>query len=396
MNKLTYGRLCELAEKHGVTITENVRAFVREVEQTDAAQAATEPIAWESTTFGYRRYLTQAQYERIGERFRKWYKPYRCSACASHEASAPGLSEEARHLLEDASGVLQAFATTSQTANGTQREINEFLNRASATTVAEPDTDNVWPIVNVTVSESGEVTAAKLYAPGLPAGNHDVYPVRVPYMDEHTEAWMAVSKALKEVAPDYLDGSGNGIECAVKAIQRLAAQHHVKPPEQISGVGGKPTEQQAEPSDPTGLIVRLRIHAEDRANTAFARSSMREAAGVLEDRQAEASTYERSQQLGVFLRLAEVVQADSKKTRDRYPAQSERADQLAAFMKTACKWAARQSSVTDGYVIVPIKPTENMHAAAVRTIIHCHGNDDFPPRVWAAMIAAASQQEATK
>lgn len=57
--------------------------------------------------------------------------------------------------------------------------------------------------------------------------------------------------------------------------------------------------------------------------------------------QAEPGADERSQQLAVFLRLAEVVQADSKKTHDRYPAQSERADQLAAFMKTACKWAAQ-------------------------------------------------------
>lgn len=35
--------------------------------------------------------------------------------------------------------------------------------------------------------------------------------------------------------------------------------------------------------DPIGLVSRLRIHGEDRANTAFARSTMREAAGVLED-----------------------------------------------------------------------------------------------------------------
>ncbi|CBJ38279.1 protein of unknown function [Ralstonia solanacearum CMR15] len=47
----------------------------------------------------------------------------------------------------------------------------------------------------------------------------------------------------------------------------------------------KAAQQQAEPCDPTGLIARLRSHAEDRANTAFARSSMREAAGVLEDKQ---------------------------------------------------------------------------------------------------------------
>lgn len=32
---LTYGALCELAQRHGVTITENVRAFVREVEEED-------------------------------------------------------------------------------------------------------------------------------------------------------------------------------------------------------------------------------------------------------------------------------------------------------------------------------------------------------------------------
>lgn len=32
---LTYGALCELAARHGVTITENVRAFVREVEEED-------------------------------------------------------------------------------------------------------------------------------------------------------------------------------------------------------------------------------------------------------------------------------------------------------------------------------------------------------------------------
>jgi hypothetical protein len=105
-----------------------------------------------------------------------------------------------------------------------RRDAQSWNRRAtpSPSQAGPEDVDDVWPIVNVTVDEDGKVTEAKLYAPGLPPGNHDVYPVRVPYMDEHTEAWLAVAKVLQEVAPGYLDGSGNGIECAVKAIRRLA------------------------------------------------------------------------------------------------------------------------------------------------------------------------------
>lgn len=38
---------------------------------------------------------------------------------------------------------------------------------------------------------------------------------------------------------------------------------------------------------------------------------------------------------------------------------------------------------------VPTEITEEMHAAAVRTAARCSGNDDFPPRVYRAMLAAA-------
>lgn len=44
--------------------------------------------------------------------------------------------------------------------------------------------------------------------------------------------------------------------------------------------------------------------------------------------------------------------------------------------------------------MVPVEPTEAMHVAAVRTIVNCTGNDDFPPRVWAAMLAASPQPTA--
>ncbi len=96
--------------------------------------------------------------------------------------------------------------------------------------------------------------------------------------------------------------------------------------------------------------------------------------------QAEPVGDERSQQLAVFLNLADVVQQDAKKTSDRYPAQSERADQLAAFMRTACKWAAQSGQrssaaelpikgawIDGGYVIVTPSGTGN--APAVKAAI---------------------------
>jgi len=44
---------------------------------------------------------------------------------------------------------------------------------------------------------------------------------------------------------------------------------------------------------------------------------------------------------------------------------------------------------TPAWKLVPTTPTEEMHAAAVRTIQHCNGNADFPPRVYRAMLDAA-------
>ena len=45
--------------------------------------------------------------------------------------------------------------------------------------------------------------------------------------------------------------------------------------------------------------------------------------------------------------------------------------------------------MTTEWRLVPATPTEEMHVAAVKTIVHCTGTADFPPRVWAAMLAAA-------
>lgn len=98
-----------------------------------------------------------------------------------------------------------------------EREIGQCLHQ-----IQEPEAD-IWPCVNIDVDENGEITNAKLYSPGLPAGNHDVYPVRVPYMDEHTEAWRACVDELAKAVPGFMSlGNMNGIECAVAAIRGLS------------------------------------------------------------------------------------------------------------------------------------------------------------------------------
>lgn len=51
--------------------------------------------------------------------------------------------------------------------------------------------------------------------------------------------------------------------------------------------------------------------------------------------------------------------------------------------------AALEAREPAGWKLVPMEPTEEMHAAAVRTIVRCSGNHDFPPRVWRAMLAAS-------
>ena len=51
--------------------------------------------------------------------------------------------------------------------------------------------------------------------------------------------------------------------------------------------------------------------------------------------------------------------------------------------------APTPTAVPQGWKLVPVKLTEEMHVGAVRTIRRCHGNDDFPPRIYAAMLAAA-------
>ena len=56
------------------------------IQQADIALdvlAVDEPIAWESTTSCYHKYITEGRFQKLRPAYRKWYKPYRCSACSA-------------------------------------------------------------------------------------------------------------------------------------------------------------------------------------------------------------------------------------------------------------------------------------------------------------------------
>lgn len=133
------------------------------------------------------------------------------------------------------------------------------------------------------------------------------------------------------------------------ALCALAEQHGFVMTEELRAFlrDVEEADQRAQP----GADEVLRLHTEmaglrqmldaanARADQAVALSNHLQ--NQLSNNQAQPVGDDRAQQLEVFLWLADVVQEDAKKTRDRYPAQSERAEQLAAFMKTACKWFAQ-------------------------------------------------------
>lgn len=56
-------------------------------------QEAQKPVAWESTTPGFIKYITQARYEKFSPNVRRWYKPYKCSSCTAPQPAPAPLSE---------------------------------------------------------------------------------------------------------------------------------------------------------------------------------------------------------------------------------------------------------------------------------------------------------------
>lgn len=62
---------------------------------------AAEPIAWESTTPAYAKYITDARYKELHPGFKPWFKPYRCSQCSGPAAAAfpDALTPELSYVL---------------------------------------------------------------------------------------------------------------------------------------------------------------------------------------------------------------------------------------------------------------------------------------------------------
>lgn len=92
-------------------------AFEAGAEWAALATRATTPtgtIAWESTTTGYKRFVTDKQYRGFSENARRWYKPYRCSNCAT-TPTASELLEALRKCRQTLAMMVEPGAITGST-----------------------------------------------------------------------------------------------------------------------------------------------------------------------------------------------------------------------------------------------------------------------------------------
>ena len=59
------------------------RAEAAEKRVAELSALLRKPIAWESTTPVYIKFITDERYQRLRPGYKKWYKPYRCSQCSA-------------------------------------------------------------------------------------------------------------------------------------------------------------------------------------------------------------------------------------------------------------------------------------------------------------------------
>ncbi|MCM7668178.1 ead/Ea22-like family protein [Enterobacter asburiae] len=64
-----------------LALLDEMEAKDRRIAELSALQG--KPIAWESTTPVYVKFITDERYQRLRPGYQKWYKPYRCSQCAA-------------------------------------------------------------------------------------------------------------------------------------------------------------------------------------------------------------------------------------------------------------------------------------------------------------------------
>jgi len=60
-------------------------AEVGETMQSQAQQPAQEPVAWKAITLGYRKFVTQSEYEKFSLSAQCWYEPFSCDSCKTQK-----------------------------------------------------------------------------------------------------------------------------------------------------------------------------------------------------------------------------------------------------------------------------------------------------------------------
>ncbi len=76
-------RLVAIDTTHKMFQRERDRAEKAEKRIAELSALQGKPIAWESTTPVYVKFITDERYQRLRPGYKKWYKPYRCSQCAA-------------------------------------------------------------------------------------------------------------------------------------------------------------------------------------------------------------------------------------------------------------------------------------------------------------------------
>lgn len=67
--------------KLALALLDELEAKDKQIAELSSLQG--KPIAWESTTPVYVKFITDERYKRLRPGYQKWYKPYRCSQCAA-------------------------------------------------------------------------------------------------------------------------------------------------------------------------------------------------------------------------------------------------------------------------------------------------------------------------
>lgn len=77
-------------------------AAKQEWASADTAMYSAPVIAWESTTTGYIKYVTDERYQKFSDEVKRWYKPYRCTRCEKAEAELADMKADYLRRHNDA------------------------------------------------------------------------------------------------------------------------------------------------------------------------------------------------------------------------------------------------------------------------------------------------------